>query len=310
MKKTVLLYVLSVVAANLFSAHFGPYGSILSAFAFIGATLTLRDRIHDRWSGAGLVWRMAALIGGAGVISAAISADATRIAVASFIAFAASETVDALAYHALGRRPWLVRANGSNIPSAAVDSILFPTIAFGAFFPIVTLAQFVAKVFGGAMWAWILKRARLVAALVVLGLAATPSSAQIIAANAGWIRNDAINAAAGEVYMATAPLFSEAFELRPYAIISWNTDASWEPTVLARIGHSHRFGRWQAGVGAGVIHVPGDPHFRPSISVVGFAPGWDDDRLRPYGFVALEKPFGTWDVTTFVGVTYTLWFRR
>jgi len=34
----------------------------------------------------------------------------------------------------------------------AVDSLVFPTIAFGAFLPAVIALQFVAKVGGGALW--------------------------------------------------------------------------------------------------------------------------------------------------------------
>lgn len=50
------------------------------------------------------------------------------------------------------------RANGSNVVGAAVDSILFPTIAFGVFMPWTILGQWVAKTFGGAFWAWIIER--------------------------------------------------------------------------------------------------------------------------------------------------------
>jgi hypothetical protein len=42
------------------------------------------------------------------------------------------------------------------VPSAAVDSIVFPTIAFGGFLPLITLGQFAAKVAGGAVWSIIL----------------------------------------------------------------------------------------------------------------------------------------------------------
>ena len=35
---------------------------------------------------------------------------------------------------------------------AAVDSILFPTIAFGSFLPTIIALQFAAKVAGGALW--------------------------------------------------------------------------------------------------------------------------------------------------------------
>jgi uncharacterized PurR-regulated membrane protein YhhQ (DUF165 family) len=50
--------------------------------------------------------------------------------------------------------------NGSNVLSAAVDSVLFPTIAFGALLPVIVLGQFAAKVLGGAVWSWILGKGR------------------------------------------------------------------------------------------------------------------------------------------------------
>lgn len=55
-------------------------------------------------------------------------------------------------------RPRMIKINGSNIASAAVDSVVFPTVAFGSFLPIVTLGQFVAKVLGGFIWSLILNR--------------------------------------------------------------------------------------------------------------------------------------------------------
>jgi hypothetical protein len=45
-----------------------------------------------------------------------------------------------------------------HVAGAAVDSLLFPTIAFGALMPHIVLAQFVAKVAGGAFWAWLISR--------------------------------------------------------------------------------------------------------------------------------------------------------
>lgn len=41
---------------------------------------------------------------------------------------------------------------------AAVDSLIFPTLAFGALMPHIVLLQFVAKVAGGAMWAALFAR--------------------------------------------------------------------------------------------------------------------------------------------------------
>src|SRR5690606_34330750 len=47
----VLLYLGSIVVANLITAAYGPVGSVLTSLALIGGVLTLRDRLHDRWAG-------------------------------------------------------------------------------------------------------------------------------------------------------------------------------------------------------------------------------------------------------------------
>jgi hypothetical protein len=293
-------YIGSVVLANLFVAKFGPNASILSAFALIGATLTLRDRIHEDMARTGRLWRMGVLILIAGLISAAFSWAAARIALASMIAFIVSEGVDALVYHRLRPRPWMVKANGSNSVSAAVDSILFPTLAFGSLLPLVVLGQFLAKTLGGAVWSWALKRLRF--APLVLLLIPGMAEAQIVSLNGAWIKNDVLNATAGEVFVSSP----EFLKVRAYSIVSWNTDAGATPTVLVRVGHLHQW-KWGAlGVGAGVIRVPND-QFRPSFSVIGFGPG---RAVRPYFIAAYEQPFGQWDLTTFVGVNWTVWFRR
>jgi len=154
----VIAYCAAMVAANLSVATFGPWVSPINAFLFIGLDLSLRDHLHDRWHGPGLWPRMLALIVAAGAISYLLNPAAGRIALASVIAFVAAGLVDAGAYHALRNRPYLQRSNGSNVAGAAVDSLLFPTIAFGAFLPHIVLLQFAAKVGGGALWAWLINR--------------------------------------------------------------------------------------------------------------------------------------------------------
>ncbi|HEY0970025.1 MAG TPA: VUT family protein [Gemmatimonadales bacterium] len=149
----ILAYLGSVVAANLLTAIFGKIGSIVTAFALIGATITLRDRLHDRWEGRGLTWRLGALILTGGVLSWLVNRDAAVIAMASMTAFVASETTDTIVYQLLRHLPWLRRVNGSNLASSAVDSLVFPTLAFGGFDAVQTTAEFVAKVLGGAAWA-------------------------------------------------------------------------------------------------------------------------------------------------------------
>jgi hypothetical protein len=152
------MYLVAIVAANLTVAVWGPSVVIINAFLFIGLDLTARDRLHDAWRGRGLVWKMGALIAAGGLISYLLNAGAGRIAVASTVAFAAAAAVDAGIYHLLRKHPFLVRANGSNVPGAAVDSLVFPTLAFGGFLPLIVLGQFVAKVAGGFVWSLILNK--------------------------------------------------------------------------------------------------------------------------------------------------------
>ena len=151
------LYLAAIVAANLIITQFGPSATIIIAFLFIGLDITARDRLHESWRGRGLWPKMAALIASGSLLSWLVNRNAGPIALASFVAFAASGAADTLAYHALRHRPWTVKVNGSNVVSAAVDSLIFPTLAFGVLLPFVVVGQFIAKVAGGALWAAVLK---------------------------------------------------------------------------------------------------------------------------------------------------------
>ena len=101
---------------------------------------------------------MLLLIGAGGLLSWFINQGAGRVAIASFIAFALAGLSDTIVYQLLYRYSKLLKINGSNIVSAAVDSIAFPTIAFGVFIPWVVLGQFLAKVIGGYFWSIIIFR--------------------------------------------------------------------------------------------------------------------------------------------------------
>jgi uncharacterized PurR-regulated membrane protein YhhQ (DUF165 family) len=148
-----ITYAAAMVAANLTVAQFGPSVMPFVAFALIGMDLALRDWLHIRLK----PWHMAALIAGTSVLTFMLNPAAERIAFASAVAFGAAALAD---WAVFARLPgsWFRRANGSNVAGAAVDSLLFPTLAFGALMPGVVLAQFVAKVAGGALWAWVLSR--------------------------------------------------------------------------------------------------------------------------------------------------------
>lgn len=149
-----LAYVGAAAAANLIIANLGPWATIPTAGLFVGLDFTLRDRLHDQWRGRALWPRMLALIVAGAAASWLVNPEASRIAGASVIAFLASGIADALVYH---RTRSIHR---SNVAEALVDSLLFPTLAFGALLPGVVLGQFAAKVLGGAVWALVIRRWR------------------------------------------------------------------------------------------------------------------------------------------------------
>jgi uncharacterized PurR-regulated membrane protein YhhQ (DUF165 family) len=148
-----IAYALSMTVANLLIARFGPGISPVLAFFLIGMDLALRDWLHVRLR----FWQMGALIAVTGMLTWALNPAAGQIAVASTLAFTGAAVADWLVFTLLRGR-WLFRANASNVAGAAVDSVLFPTLAFGSFMPGIVLLQFAAKVAGGALWSWALSR--------------------------------------------------------------------------------------------------------------------------------------------------------
>jgi uncharacterized PurR-regulated membrane protein YhhQ (DUF165 family) len=149
----IVIYAAAMTLANLSVAAFGPAVSPVNAFVLIGLDLALRDWLHVRLR----VWQMGLLIACTGLLTYALNPAAGMIAVASACAFSAAALVDWVTFAQL-RGSWLVRANLSNVAGAAVDSLIFPTLAFGALMPHIVALQFVAKVAGGALWAWVLAR--------------------------------------------------------------------------------------------------------------------------------------------------------
>lgn len=154
----VLLYLIVIVSANLLISHFGKSAVYWVSLLLIGFDLTARDRLHEAWQMQGLVWKMGLLIFIGSLLTWGINKDAEQIAKASMIAFACAAGADTIIYQLLHKYGYFVKVNGSNIVSAAIDSLVFPTIAFGGFLPIITFGQFMAKVVGGAVWAWAIRK--------------------------------------------------------------------------------------------------------------------------------------------------------
>jgi len=149
----ILIYAVAMTCANLSIAAFGPWVSPINAFFLIGLDLALRDWLHVRLR----VWQMGALIAATGLLTYILNPSAQHIAIASAVSFALAALADWLTFTKL-QGSWLRRSMGSNVVGAAVDSLIFPTLAFGALMPAIVLMQFAAKVTGGAVWAWALNR--------------------------------------------------------------------------------------------------------------------------------------------------------
>ncbi len=146
-------YVATMLLANLLVSKFGPAISPILAFFLIGFDLSMRDWLHVRLSAV----QMFGLIAVAGSLTYILNPAAGMIAVASAVAFTTAALIDWAAFARLSGT-WLFRANGSNMAGAAVDSLIFPTLAFGALLPHIVALQFVAKVAGGFVWSLVLSR--------------------------------------------------------------------------------------------------------------------------------------------------------
>lgn len=149
----IFVYAIAMTLANLSIATFGVWVSSINAFLFIGLDLALRDWLQMQIK----AWQMAFLIAVSGALTYALNQDAGMIAVASAASFMLAALADWAVFSKI-TGSWFKRANVSNIAGAAVDSVTFPTIAFGVLMPEIIAMQFAAKVIGGGFWAFLIKR--------------------------------------------------------------------------------------------------------------------------------------------------------
>jgi uncharacterized PurR-regulated membrane protein YhhQ (DUF165 family) len=143
-----LAYIGTIVAANWAIQRYGlvPVGFGLLAPAgvyFAGLGFTLRDLAQDlagRWAA------LAAIVVGAGL--SWFVAD-PAFAIASAVAFGASEMLDFAVYTPLRKRGWLTAVTASNIVGLIADSLIFLWLAFGSL-------QFLAGQIVGKTWMTVL----------------------------------------------------------------------------------------------------------------------------------------------------------
>ena len=158
----ILIYAAAMTAANLLIAHFGPWVSPINAFVLIGLDLALRDWLHTRMSPR----LMLVLIGSSGALTYVLNPGAAHIVTASAAAFVASAAAD---WWVFARSPgaWLRRSVQSNVVGAAIDTLVFASLAFLVLAPEpkplavvaqIALLQLGAKVLGGTAWALALNK--------------------------------------------------------------------------------------------------------------------------------------------------------
>jgi hypothetical protein len=155
-------YLAAIVLANLLLALVGPAVAPANALVLVALDLVARDRLHAAWAGRGLWPRMLGLIAAGGLLSFALSwltpappDVVARIAGWSCAAFVLAGAADAAIFQRLRGEGWLARSNASNAGAAVVDSLMFG-LGVGLPWPVIAL-QALAKVAGGAAWAWALQ---------------------------------------------------------------------------------------------------------------------------------------------------------
>ena len=150
----ITVYAIAMTIANLLVVAFGPAITPVNAFVLIGLDLALRDWLHIKLSAK----KMLGLIVATGAITYALNPAAGQIAIASAVSFTAAAFIDWGVFQRLSNQSWIVRSNASNVAGAAIDSLIFPTIAFGVLMPEIVAMQFIAKVAGGAVWSFAIAR--------------------------------------------------------------------------------------------------------------------------------------------------------
>lgn len=143
----IFIYAAAMTLANMSVATFGPAVTPINAFVFIGLDLAIRDWLHTKLQPI----QMGGLIAATGLLTYVLNPAIGTIALASAASFTVAAAADWFAFARINGS-WARRSNGSNIVGAAVDSLVFPTLAFGVLMPHIVLAQFAAKVFGGFVW--------------------------------------------------------------------------------------------------------------------------------------------------------------
>ena len=288
----ILMYLGAVVAANVLASTFGPPVVIPCAFVLIGFTITARDALHDRF-GDPVAPKMAALIATGAARSYALGSP--QIAIASAVAFAVSEAVDTMIYHGLRRRRWMVRSNASNAGASVVDSIIFPTLAFGAFMPGIIAGQIAAKFIGGWLWSMVLKnrKAPAIYVVAVLLFIAPPADAQIANLGVGAVITEHGETPTLELFAASPPIV----KFRLSAVVAVDDNGTF--TYIAKGGVAVT--KWaDFEIGATALKFRG---YEPEPFVGVFL------RWKRFGLAVSAEPQSDWGWAVVAKINFWQWFK-
>lgn len=151
-------YLIAAVSANLLVKQFGIEILPYTAFFIIPFDMAARDFLHECW-GSNRLRNMVRLVLAGSALTVVSSPDSWRVALASFVAFSISNSVNYLIYELMAGRHRLARMNISNLGAAISDSIVFPLIAFGMINAHIAYAQSTSKFVGGFIWSLLLYKA-------------------------------------------------------------------------------------------------------------------------------------------------------
>ena len=129
----ILIYLLSIVLANVITAKFAPmelglfiipYGTL-----FIGLTLVMRDMVQNRY-GRGKTYLLIVAALAISAITSHLLGDALWVVFASTLSFIISETVDTEIYTRF-KLPFIKRVMYSGIIAGFLDSAIFVIVGIG-----------------------------------------------------------------------------------------------------------------------------------------------------------------------------------
>ena len=141
----VVVYLAVLVAANIAVYLTGQAALLLTGLVLVPFDFAVRVRLQEAWAGRGLWLRLFALMIGGGILTVVTLPNAHQVALASVTAFACGSILGAVAYAAIARRRVTWARAVSLATMAAVDSIVFPLLAFDQVSIWLMIGQFAMK---------------------------------------------------------------------------------------------------------------------------------------------------------------------